>query len=132
ILTYLRLSVLPFGQSIDHDFPISRTLFDHGAWVCAVALLTAAGLALWLHRRARLFCFGLLMFLIWLAPTSSVIPIADPLVERRMYLPLMGLILVACDAASRMRLSAPTGRSLLVVILLLLSMLTWQRNTLWG
>lgn len=132
ILTYLRLSLLPFGQSIDHDFPISRTLFEHGAWVCAAALLAAVGLALWLHRRAPLFCFGLLMFLIWLAPTSSVIPIADPLVERRMYLPLMGLILMACDVVSRGRLSAPVAWSALATALLLLSMLTWQRNCLWG
>jgi Flp pilus assembly protein TadD len=72
------------------------------------------------------------MFLIWLAPTSSVIPIADPLVERRMYLPLMGLILIACDAASRVRLSAPVAWSAFAAIILLFCMLTWQRNSLWG
>jgi len=132
ILTYLRMAVLPFGQSIDHDFPISRTMFEHGAWFCAVVLAVVMALALWLRRRDPLFCFGLLMFLIWLAPTSSVIPIADPLVERRMYLPLLGLILLACDAAVRLRLRAPLAWSSLAAILLLLSVLTWQRNSLWG
>jgi hypothetical protein len=34
------------------------------------------------------------MFLTLLAPTSSIVPISDSLVERRMYLPLLGLILI--------------------------------------
>jgi hypothetical protein len=132
ILTYLRMGLLPLGQSIDHDFPISRTLFEHGAWVCAAVLAVIVTVALWLRRRAPLFCFGVLMFLIWLAPTSSVIPIADPLVERRTYLALIGLILLACDAVSRVRLSVPVAWSSLASVLLVLSMLTWQRNSLWA
>src|SRR5262249_52529294 len=73
------------------------------------------------------------MFLIWLAPTSSVIPIADPLVERRMYLPLLGLILVGCDAAARFRLRAPVpAAAVLAVPVVLLAVLTWQRNSLWA
>jgi tetratricopeptide (TPR) repeat protein len=85
-----------------------------------------------MHRRAPLFTFGVLMFLIWLAPTSSVIPIADPLVERRMYLPLLAVILLFCDAISRLRLSAPLAWSGLAAVLLLFSVLTWERNQLWG
>ena len=61
-------------------------------------------LAVYARRRFPLTCFGLLLFLIWLAPTSSVVPINDTLVERRMYLALIGLILIACELAGRLRL----------------------------
>lgn len=132
IFDYLRLAILPFGQSIDHDFPISRTLLQHGAWFYAVALAALIVLAVRERRRHPLSAFGLMMFLAWLAPTSSVIPIADPLVERRMYLPLIGLILIACDGASRLRLSAPQARGAFAVVLAILCILTWERNTLWG
>ena len=132
IATYLRMALLPFGQSIDHDFPVSHTLLEHGAWIWAAALAAGTAVALWLRRSAPLVCFGWLMFLIWLAPTSSVIPIADPLVERRMYLPLLGLILATCGIGRRVRLSTPAAWSSLAAFLLLLSVLTWQRNVLWG
>jgi tetratricopeptide (TPR) repeat protein len=72
------------------------------------------------------------MFLLWLAPTSSVIPIADPLVERRMYLPMLGLILLACDAVSRVQLASPVAWSALAAVLLIFSVMTWERNVLWG
>jgi len=132
VFTYLRLAVLPVGQSVDHDFPISFTILQHGAWLYATTLGALIALAVSCRRRAPLAAFGFLMFLIWLAPTSSVLPIADPLVERRMYLPLLGLILIACDGVMRLRLSQPAAWSLLTAVLIVLSVLTWSRNTLWG
>jgi tetratricopeptide (TPR) repeat protein len=132
ILTYARMAVFPIGQSIDHDFPISRTLLEHSAWLCVIVLAALVAAGLWARRSAPLFCFGLLMFFVWLAPTSSVIPIADPLVERRMYLPIIGLILVACEAASRLRLSSGTAWVAVASTVAVFSMLTWQRNQLWG
>ena len=78
-----------------------------------------------------LAAFGFLLFLVLLAPTSSVVPISDPLVERRMYLPLVGLILLACEAVGRWRMTqaAAAGGA---AALLILALLTYQRATLWG
>ena len=131
IFEYVRLAVIPLGQSVDHDFPVSRTVTDYEA-IFWMALLVALVLAAILFRvRYPLACFGLLLFLILLAPTSSVIPIADPLVERRMYLPMVGLILIACQWASRVQWS--TGLvSLVVVMLMTFGALCYQRNRLWG
>jgi tetratricopeptide (TPR) repeat protein len=119
-------------MSVDHFFQISFTIFDGGAWLYALLLLAVTAAALILRKRAPLATFGFLMFLIWLAPTSSIIPIADPLVERRMYLPMLGLILIACDAASRLRLAPPIAWSGFAAVLLIFSALTWERNVMWG
>lgn len=132
IPAYVRLAVLPIGQSLDHDFPISYNAMEHGAlfygFVCLAALVA-------LIRRRRHFplaCFGILLFLVLLAPTSSVIPIDDPLVERRMYLPLIGLILAACDVLSRLSLSRTQWISALAGISLFFGGLSFTRNQLWG
>lgn len=132
LLTYIRMTLLPLGQSVDQDYPASHTLTEHGAVYCLVLLVLLVALAILWRRRFPLFCFGLLMFLIWLAPTSSVIPIDDPLVERRMYLPLLGLILIGCEAAQRLRLSRTSAACALAIIGLLFGKLCYDRNRLWG
>jgi tetratricopeptide (TPR) repeat protein len=116
---------------VDHDFPVSRTVTDYGAIFYMVVLVALVLSAILLRQRYPLACFGFLLFLILLTPTSSVIPIADPLVERRMYLPMVGLILIAYQFASRARWS--TGLvSLVVVMLMMFGGLCYQRNRLWG
>jgi tetratricopeptide (TPR) repeat protein len=132
MFTYMRLAIIPLGQSLDHDYPASQTVTAHGAifYIVLLAILVSAAVAL--RRRYPLFGFGLLSFLIWLAPTSSFVPIDDPLVERRMYLALIGLILIGCEAASRLPLSRPAGYSILASLALVFSVLCYQRNELWG
>src|SRR5262249_2621096 len=114
-----------------HDFPISHAPFQWGAMVWVAALAGLVAVAWRLRRQYPLAAFGVLLFLVLLAPTSSVIPIADPLVERRMYLPLLGLILTACEAAGRWR-SAQAPAAAAAIVLCVLAILTYQRNILWG
>jgi hypothetical protein len=128
---YLRMALAPYGQSVDHDFPFSHTPLEHGAVLYLLALAAVVALAWRWRSRFPLAAFGVFLWLVLLAPTSSVIPIADPLVERRMYLPLLGLILVGCEAAGRWRMTrvAAAGLAMLLVIF---AVLTVQRNILWG
>ncbi|HXM41586.1 MAG TPA: hypothetical protein VN924_10060 [Bryobacteraceae bacterium] len=130
--TYLRLAVIPLGQSIDHDYPISHTILEHGAifYLAALAAIVALGYA-W-RRRYPLACFGLFLTLILLAPTSSIVPIVDPLVERRMYLPLIGLILIGCEVARHIRLRPSAGFAVCGAMLAVFYVLCYQRNLLWA
>jgi hypothetical protein len=130
--TYLRLAVLPLGQSIDHDFPVSRTVWQYGAIFYLMLLAALCAFLIVRRKRYPLACFGLLMTLIFLAPTSSILPIADPVVERRMYLPLVGLILIGCEIAIHLRISARTGYSIVAILLVVYAALCYQRNQLWG
>jgi protein O-mannosyl-transferase len=132
LFTYVRLAIVPLGQSIDHDFPASLTVTAYGAVSYIVLLAILVSAAVVLRRRYPLFGFGLLTFLIWLAPTSSVVPIDDPLVERRMYLAIIGLILIGCEVASRLPFSHLAGKSILAAIMVVFSVLCYQRNELWG
>jgi hypothetical protein len=107
-------------------------VLEHGALFYIILLVGLVTLSIIWRRRYPLFCFGFLMFLIWLAPTSSIVPLDDALVERRMYLPLLGLILIGCEMGSHMRLSPVMRVCLLASGTLILCKLCYDRNQLWG
>lgn len=118
---YLQLAVLPLGQSVDHGVAVSiRPLGFAG--LAALALVTVL---LW-RKAPRLALFGWLAFLLLLAPTSSFIPIADAMAERRVYLAMPGLALLAAPWLRRLPLAALAG------ILLLFSLAALQRNQQWA
>jgi len=92
VLHYLRLAVLPDRLCFDYQWPIADAwlpILLPGALV--TALLTASLISL--RYRPPLGFLGLSFFLI-LAPTSSIMAIADLAVEHRMYLPLASLIIL--------------------------------------
>ena len=132
LFSYVGLTIFPLGQSIDQDYAPSHSIMEHGAIFYMILLAGAVAAAVVWRRRYPLCCFGLLMFLVGLAPTSSIVPLDDALVERRMYLPLLGLILIGCELASRARISRATGACLFAFAALVLGKLTYDRNQLWG
>ncbi len=131
IWVYVRMFFLPYGQSADHDFAISRSPLDHGAIVGLLALIGMAAAAWLLRRRYPLASFGILIFLVLLAPTSSVVPIKDPLAERRLYLPMLGLVLVCAEPLRRINLRRPAAMATLAAVVFVCGVLTYQRNQVW-
>jgi Flp pilus assembly protein TadD len=129
---YLRLFLLPLGQTLDYDFPISRSPLDQGALLGLLAILLILGAAIRWRRRYPLASYGLLVCLILLAPTTSVVPIRDPIAERRLYLPMFGLLLVLLDFLRRWNVA----RRKLVLVLSVVSVgagiWTYSRNRTWG
>ena len=132
IVTYLRLFFLPAGQNIDHDFPISHSLGDHLSWLCLGILLSLTAASWFYRKRFPLAAFGFFLFLILLAPTSSVVPIRDVLVERRMYLPVFALSLCVIGFLRHRRIAIPALAAALTTVCLVLAVLTWQRNQVWA
>jgi len=121
---------LPFGQNIDPDVPLSADVLDHGAIFGLVALLILAAGA-WIYRkRWPLASFGILVFLLLIAPTSSVIPIRDVLAERRVYLPFLGLILIVLEPLRRLQFQQAVG--VCAAALLACTVLTYQRSEVWS
>jgi tetratricopeptide (TPR) repeat protein len=132
IWLYIRLFFLPFGQNVDHDFAISRTVLAHGALVGLAALAAGVAAAIYYRRRFPLASYGFLAFLLLLAPTSSFVPIADVAVERRMYLAFFGLLLVTVEFLRRWKAGRGTVLAALAGVLLVTGYLAYARNGVWS
>ncbi len=129
---YLRMFILPYDLNVDHDFAISRTILDHGA-IAGMLALTGLAVAAWIWRRQyKLASYGFFAFILLMAPTSSFVPIADPLVERRLYVAFFPLILICCDFIMRLRVPRTAVASALALLLILFAGLSYGRNKVWS
>ena len=120
----------------DPTYPLSRSILEPrvllalGAWIAVVVLALAAA------RRVPAATFLVLAFFVWLAPHSSIVPLAEPVNEHRPYLALSGVLLLASVALAaavwRVAVRPRLVIALLLAILLLpLVLLTRARNLDW-
>ena len=101
IARYLFLTVWPRPLVVDYGLPRPIAITDvilPGLVVVALGVATLVAL-----RRHKALGFLGVWFFVTLAPTSSVVPIATEVgAERRMYLPLMALAVLAVLGVSRL------------------------------
>jgi tetratricopeptide (TPR) repeat protein len=150
ILTYLRLIVWPAGQNADWDFPPSASPLEPRTLLAlaAIAAILLGAAWLWylstrahddeLRSLARLASFGVFWFFILLAPTSSIVPVADVIEEHRVYLASWGIFFPAAAAGVlAVRRLAPTKRGALagaavaVAVCAALSAALYRRAAVW-
>jgi protein O-mannosyl-transferase len=130
--SYIRLLFLPVGQTLGHDVPISRNLLDHGAIFGLAGILALIAASVYFRRRYRLASFGILLFIVLLAPTSSFIPLLEPQVEHRLYLPALALTWVAVEFLLRARVRQGQLAAICISISCVFAVLTYVRNQVWG
>jgi tetratricopeptide (TPR) repeat protein len=129
---YIRLFLFPAGLNADYDFPISRTILDHGAIFGFIAIVLAGAAAFYFRRRYPLAAYGFFSFLILMAPTSSFVPIKDPVAERRLYLSMIGLLFIALELLRRVNVKQAKWSAALAAVLVLAGVFTYQRNKVWS
>lgn len=96
IIQYFKLLFLPLPRwlSVDHDFPLYRSLFEYPTFLSISILLLLIALAAYLINKKRLISFCIFFFFIVLLPSSSIVPLWDFMVEYRLYLPLLSYGLI--------------------------------------
>jgi len=141
ILHYLRLALWPTGQCFDMPWKISETwreIIPSLLYMLAILAVIAGGVA-----RRRSWSWLGVAFLLALAPTSSIMPVAAPAAEHRMYLPLAAVaaaVVLGCHALLRRRVPAGAGRALALraaavataAAVVILVLLTQARNELYA
>ena len=130
VWNYIRLFFLPVGQNIDPDVALSHSIFEHGA-ILGLLALAALLAGAWIYRKKfPLASFGVFVFLLLVAPTSSFVPLTDVMAERRAYLPLAGLLLVCCEFLRRLKFNQVVWTGAAAIALCCL--LTYKRAEVWS
>jgi protein O-mannosyl-transferase len=132
IARYLWLTVWPRSLVVFYGAPAPQTVIDALPYGVAIVMLLAATLTAF--RFQPMLAFLGAWFFITLAPTSSIVPIATEVgAERRMYLPLMAIVvftvaIVTRAAATRTRMTPRHGWIALAILAALLGARTFARN----
>lgn len=132
LFVYIGQFLLPVHLDVDWDFPISRTIWDRGAIIGLAALVALVVLAWRFRRRFPLATYGFLSYLLLMAPTSSVLPIADPIADRRLYLSMLGLLLIVVDVVGRLHVPPKKLAAACGVVLLAAAWATHARAAVWA
>jgi tetratricopeptide (TPR) repeat protein len=132
IFVYIGLFLFPANLTLDWDFPISHTILEHRAIVGLAVLVTLAAAAWLLRRRFPLASYGFFVFLLLMAPTSSILPIQDPVAERRLYFGMLGLLLILVDVLARVKLEPKALTAGGLAVLLLAAVVTHARAEVWA
>jgi len=134
IVEYLKRSAWP--ARLVFDYGVAQELILRDVWPSVVAVAVLLLIACAALRSFSAAGFWAAWFFITLAPSSSVIPIpAEVGAERRMYLPLIALVVLTASGAGALlgsRLRAPAARRVgAAVTLVVLAALAWavvERN----
>ena len=95
IVHYVFSLFMPIHLSADTQWPLVVDPLDVRL-LAGLAFIGAGLAAAWVtsrRRETRPIAFGVLWFFVALAPTSSIVPLAEPMNDHRMYFPFVGLML---------------------------------------
>lgn len=135
---YAELVVWPARLSADYSydaFPVSTTLFDPLALASFVVLAGLAAAAVWRWRRGDLIGLGLAWAAVALLPVSHLVPFRELLAEHYLYVPMMGIALVAAGVVDGALARWPGRRTIVaagvLVVVGALAARTVVRNRDW-
>jgi protein O-mannosyl-transferase len=133
---YTRLLILPTTLNVDHDIKLV-TGIQYNLIITVIVILGFLIAAFFRRMKYPLFSFGILFFFITLSFESSLLPIEDLAAEHRLYLPSIGFFIcissfifsLARSALTRLPKFIPVTTGLILIVVL--SILTIMRNTVW-
>lgn len=130
---YLALVVAPRGLHMERTVAPVTTPIDPLAWLAVAGLVAVVATAWRLRRTAIPVTLGIAWFVVALVPVANVVPLATFMAEHWLYVPLMGLALVAGFGVDRLARAAGARAAwgLLAVAVLTLGALTMRRNLDW-
>lgn len=93
LLNYMKLSVFPISLSAEYVIEQVKS-FSSISFIGPFFILTIlVAIAYFMGKKDKLIAFGILFFLLSLIPVYNIFPITNPIAERYLYFPAVGLIL---------------------------------------
>jgi hypothetical protein len=135
---YVAALIMPF---VVHSYPALYAPDADLSWAVALKLCLALSFVVgsFLLIRTKIYRFCILWFIIFYIPVSNIIPLANPVALRFLYLPSMGLIVVLAFLLDRLfaqdivtKISSRLYKILLTAVLTLCMVLTVLLNSSWN
>jgi len=123
------LFLFPFNQNVDYDFPMSKSFWEVKTSLSFFFLLAILSLAINIRKKYRALTFGIFWF--FLTISVEFIPRQNVIFEHKLYLTSVGLCLALVSLVFEL-IKTPKKRLIIFTMtILLLSLLTFQRNKIW-
>lgn len=128
---YLWLHLFPFNLIADYEVSsFSAKSISTVITTCSVAFIAIGAVyAVMIKKGIESFLLG--WFFITLLPIMNIVPLHNPVAERYLYLPSVGIIVLATLLMDKGISSTKAKISLLIVIVIMFSLTTSTRNTVW-
>ena len=140
VIFYLSKIAWPFGLSCQYPYPRIAELTSFGYLIAPLIIVFLAISVITLSRYTRKIMFGALFFLVIVLPVLQLIPAGNSFAaDRYVYLASLGFFYLAGEGARYLylrisrfaRLGKPAAIIMFIVLLLGLSVLSWQRCKVW-
>jgi protein O-mannosyl-transferase len=138
IVRYLQLTILPFNQCADYgnvayNFPFVTSIWRLDVIGCFLLLAGLIVLAVLMYKKNKILSFGIFWLFLTLSVESSIIPIADPMFEHRMYLPMLGIALFLFSSLFLLLIKIKTRYVFLLLssIIIVMGIICFLRNDIW-
>jgi len=131
IVTYIRLSFIPYPQNLDYYFVPSRSFFEPKTLLSFLAIVITLALSARIFARRRMLAFGVLWYFFALIPVSTILVLSVYISESRLYFPLAGFSIFLTALIFRSLPHPRRRNALLVGMIAIFAVLTVMRNELW-
>lgn len=134
IFNYLRLLILPFGLRMEYNY-IKASFFDPRVIAGAIILVGAVVLAIRARKASKLIPFSILWFFISLFPVLNIYPINAYMAEHWLYLPSIGVFLLASSGLLYLYEKKAMKLQAIVILAALIAFygyLTYKQNDYWN
>ena len=139
VIKYIQLLAFPTGLNVDHDQPLAYSLFQPHTALAVLAICALLGTGILLTYRRSLLGLSVMWFFVAIAPSSSIVPRLDVMIEYRVYLAVLGFagaeVWILHRAGSWLAQGLPsrvnprrTTAAILILVVGALSLGTMRRN----
>lgn len=133
LLNYLKLILFPTSLSADYEIPPVLSVFSFSFILPLIAIASLLILVFQLRKGGKGITFGIIFSVITLMPVYNIIPIFNPMAERYLYMPIVGIITAMVLAVNHV--FQTTYRYVLLIILIFTisihSIGVIERNRVW-
>ena len=134
LLIYLQLLLFPYNLSILHPVPVNAQSIDPTFILTTIIIVGLILIPLKFKHINKQIKFGILWILCTLLPTSNIIPTPVPILEHRLYVPMIGLCILIAGLLKSLQLNSKNFKYLTIIsysVVLILGVISFMRTPVW-